>query len=394
MDELELSDIYLSPQNAANDIEQDDNKPAGLFGLKYLMNNAKTDNFKQQNVNADDFDKELEDITTKTTVQFKPDEDNNNSYNNWFNSPQTQQQPPTQIHHHPEKEKEAQSNSTMQKKKQLLIKLAKMKKMGIEVSQNYTMENTYEEIQTEFSAHYDERKREEGIKFQRDTLITVMPAIEFFNNNWNPFGIDLDGLTEATRENINSYDDIFEELYDKYKPDIAVMPELRLVYAIARSAAEISFTNAMIKRDAPALADVLKNRPDLAQQLHSASLNTMHNQTQQTSQTASFLSQFFPQQTQQSQPQPQPLQTPLPRMDPNIEIKRPEMNGPSDISHIISSIKTTQNQNQNPTFQMPIQQQHQVQMQQPIQPVKKVRRKKSEKVAKSLGLTPIENTSF
>jgi hypothetical protein len=420
MDELELSDIYLSQNNIVGAKDnygvKDTNVKTGTYGLELLMNTAKAKPLNEPKNNddtLDDFEKDLTDLTSKTTEQYN--EPHNEPYQGWGNMFASIPETPIV------QEKPVENTTMLQKKKQLLIKLSKMRKMGIEISQNYTMENTYEEIHSEFTAHYDERKKEEGVKLQRNTLLTIMPSLEYYVNQYNPFGIDLDGLTEATRENINEYDDIFEELYDKYKPDMAVMPELRLAFAIGRSAAEISYTNALIKKDAPNLSEVLKVNPGLAKQLHIASLNTMSSKSQEGSQTAEYLSKFFPSFESDNKSYHQTLNEPIPRVEPNINVERPEMSGPSNISHIVSSI-TPKIQQQHISPQHPslanqrdyinqvmsdpeyVKQQMQRNIrntEQPVKetpisigPVKKVRRKKSEKVAQSLGLTSIETSSF
>ena len=39
----------------------------------------------------------------------------------------------------------------------------------------------------------------------------------FMNNKFDPFDVKLDGWSEVVSENLGEYDDIFEELYHKYK---------------------------------------------------------------------------------------------------------------------------------------------------------------------------------
>ena len=43
-----------------------------------------------------------------------------------------------------------------------------------------------------------------------------MKLLEFLNNKFDPFDIKLDGWSESVNESINDYDEVFEELAEKY----------------------------------------------------------------------------------------------------------------------------------------------------------------------------------
>ena len=70
--------------------------------------------------------------------------------------------------------------------------------------------NEYERIKKK-------REVENSVKFSRKMLMVYVTGIEFLNGRFDPFDIKLDGWSESVHENINDYDDIFEELYEKYK---------------------------------------------------------------------------------------------------------------------------------------------------------------------------------
>ena len=48
-------------------------------------------------------------------------------------------------------------------------------------------------------------------------LVAFVTATEFLNSKFDPAGVRLDGWSESIHENVNDYDDIFEELHEKYK---------------------------------------------------------------------------------------------------------------------------------------------------------------------------------
>jgi hypothetical protein len=45
----------------------------------------------------------------------------------------------------------------------------------------------------------------------------VVTGLEWANGRFDPFDVRLDGWSEAVHENVEDFDEIFEELYDKYK---------------------------------------------------------------------------------------------------------------------------------------------------------------------------------
>ena len=97
------------------------------------------------------------------------------------------------------------------------------------------------------------------------------------NNRFDPFDIKLDGWSEQINENINDYDDIFSELYEKYKSKASIAPELKLLFQLGGSAMMVHMTNTMFKSAMPNMDDILRQNPDLMRSFQNAALNTMGN---------------------------------------------------------------------------------------------------------------------
>jgi hypothetical protein len=76
-------------------------------------------------------------------------------------------------------------------------------------------------------------------------------------------------------ENMSDYDEVFEELHDKYNDSIEMAPELKLMLMVGGSAFMFHLTNTLFKSSAPSLDEVLKRNPDLMRDLSQATLNTM-----------------------------------------------------------------------------------------------------------------------
>jgi hypothetical protein len=108
-------------------------------------------------------------------------------------------------------------------------------------------------------------------------LMTCINGIEFLNNRFDPFDIKLEGWSEQVAENVEDYDDVFAELYDKYKSKGTMAPELRLLFQLGGSAMMLHMTNSMFKSAMPGMDDVLRQNPDLAQQFQKAAMDSMGN---------------------------------------------------------------------------------------------------------------------
>ena len=76
-------------------------------------------------------------------------------------------------------------------------------------------------------------------------------------------------------DNVNDYDEIFEELYDKYNTKTKVAPELKLMFALGGSAFMFHLTNTMFKTSLPGMDDIMKQNPDLMKQFASAAMNSV-----------------------------------------------------------------------------------------------------------------------
>ena len=155
-------------------------------------------------------------------------------------------------------------------KSDLINKLQRLESKGIAVSRRYTMDNTLEEIKQEYSRLVDSRNLEASLRFQRQALMSVITGMEWLNGRFDPFDLKLDGWSESVHENVEDFDEIFEELYDKYKERGKMPPEARLVMALAGSGFMCHVSNTFLRSRMPSMDDVLRNNPEIARQFASA----------------------------------------------------------------------------------------------------------------------------
>jgi len=216
--------------------------------------------------------------------------------------------------------------------------------------QRMTMANSLDEIKAEYGRVVDSRNLESSLKFQRNMLMTFATGAEFLNNRFNPFDVNLEGWSESVHENAEDYDEIFEELYDKYKDAGKMPPEVRLVMTLGASAAMFHVTNTYFKSKVPGMDDILRNNPELMKQFATAAANQAgpgfgqfvgaalnRGQPQQQAQQAPSgpqmnsmpfnMSSRSPQQQRQQEEEPRPQQ------------QRRPMSGPTGVDDILQAFE-------------------------------------------------------
>jgi hypothetical protein len=175
--------------------------------------------------------------------------------------------------------KQQKTYEELQREKQfLLFKLERLEKsMKIKLSRRYTMASNIDDIQHEYDKLKRERDIDKSIKFQRKALMAITSGLEFLNNKFDPIDAKLDGWSESVMENIDDYDEVFEELHDKYAEKIEVAPELKLMMMVGGSAFMFHMTNTLFKSNMPSLNEVLRQNPDIMRNISEAAVKSMGN---------------------------------------------------------------------------------------------------------------------
>ena len=168
-------------------------------------------------------------------------------------------------------------------KRELLYQFDRLEKKGVKIPKKFSMASSLEEMRHEYDRMKRDREVDISVKFQKKMLMTMVSGVEFLNARFDPFDIKLDGWSESVGDTLNAsdYDDIFEELYDKYRGKAKMPPELKLMLALGGSAFTFHLTNTMFKSSLPGLDQVMKQNPDLMRQFTSATVDMMANNNQQ-----------------------------------------------------------------------------------------------------------------
>ena len=163
----------------------------------------------------------------------------------------------------------------------LIYKFKRLENQGIRTTMNYNMNSGLDDMRNEYIKLKKQRETENSIKFQRKMLMACITGVEFLNGKFDPFAIKLDGWSESMNEGINDYDEIFEELHDKYGGRADVAPEIKLMLMVGGSAFMFHLTNTMFKTSLPGMDDIMKQNPELMQQFAKAAVNTPKSQPDQ-----------------------------------------------------------------------------------------------------------------
>ena len=183
-------------------------------------------------------------------------------------------------------------------KEELLFKFEKMRRLGVPLTKKFNFSSNLDEMRFEFNRIKSQRETEASIKFQKKMLMACVTGIEFLNGKFDPFDIKLDGWSESIHENVNDYNEVFEELHEKYKDRAKMAPEMKLLFMIGGSGLMFHLTNTMFKSQLPGMGDIMRQNPELMKQFTNAAMNSMPEETRQTA------SMFMPQPTADTEQRP------------------------------------------------------------------------------------------
>ena len=148
-------------------------------------------------------------------------------------------------------------------------------KHNIHVPSHFNRNSPVEEVRSFIRRERKKREKNNSEKLGAKILMTTITALEFLNNKFDPFDLKLDGWSESVHENIDDYNDVFGELYEKYKTSAKVPPEIKLMMMVGGSAAMVHLTNTMFKSSLPGMEEMMKQNPDMMKQFAQAAMNQM-----------------------------------------------------------------------------------------------------------------------
>jgi hypothetical protein len=292
-------------------------KPSVSFGggIELLMNDKKRSSHSATKIGMDDLDNlesELNDLSKTTTPESSKSISGLSGFGNMFGFQSAEPVPvPASIPQHslgqatketghsasstwdgfskvgddiPKSESSARSSANMserdkrRKKRLMLKKLEEWSEKGqYKHMSSFNMESNYDEIEDEYEGALEEKRKKDAIKLQGWWFTTVINTLEYGNALVNPFDLNLDGWGEQISDDLDSYEEIFAELHEKYKGG-KMAPEVSLLLRVGFSAAVVNMSNKMLSSATPGFSDVMKQSPELMKMFSTAAVETMSKQ--------------------------------------------------------------------------------------------------------------------
>jgi hypothetical protein len=247
-----------------------------------------------------------------------------------------------------EPKKQKSYEEIQQEKQQMLFDLDRLQKQGYPPSKRYSMASPHEDIKYERDRLKKQRDVEKSIRFSRKILMGTVSGVEWLNKKFDYFDIKLNGWSENVLENVSDYDEVFEELHDKYSESVKMAPELKLISMVAGSAALFHITNSIFKSASPQLSDILKQNPDIMRNITEAAAKNMSGTINEQFGSNNFVGNMMKDGMNNKINQNFPQRTPV---GPS-PMPQPRMSGPVGIDELLNELNDNESVSSNESVKM------------------------------------------
>ena len=249
------SDLNSDKTSSISDIIESDNNSIASHNSNKSTKDNDSDNSKNNSKNSS---KNSSKSSSKSSSKHSSKVKHQKIHLPQTNIPQTNIPP---LYDQPKKELSPQE--VRMKKIELLRRLSELKAKGYELSKNYDFNSSTEEMEYEYDLLKSFTNKRNGVKLYKNILLNTVSAIEFLNDKYDPFDFELNGWSEHMSVEADSYDEVLEELYEKYKGSGKKMPaEMKLLMLIVASGSAFHLSKSTFK-NLPGVDKVLQNNPDL-----------------------------------------------------------------------------------------------------------------------------------
>lgn len=169
-------------------------------------------------------------------------------------------------------------------KADLLRKLERLRKKGYFIFRNFDMHSNLEDIKNEYENVKEEASLQRSLRQQKDILITTSRVIEGAAGTElvqeYTGKLELEGWSQHMMETVDDYEEIMEDLHDKYGKmfNDGAYPEARLLFAVIHSAVMFHITKKYVQQ-MPNLGNLLNSNPHLAREFSKATANMVGQQS-------------------------------------------------------------------------------------------------------------------
>lgn len=241
------------------------------------------------------------------------------------------------------------------RKMELLAILAGIKKKR-ELSKSYSMSSEIVDMEDEVRFHTELEQKHVAVEFSKDGLLKICQFMEVMNGTFDPFGLQLKGWHGQMKSNIDNYDGVFGELFEKYKHYVGkVEPEYKLMYMVFGSAASFHYSKQVVEQYG--LEKLVDKNPELLQKIQANIASTLEKNIgkKEEPKVAQQMPKMSQQQMyQQMMKEKQDLEAKLQAQDTMLKQQQQHMaqqvqpSGNTMSPHLSKMMEIQQSQNKNP----------------------------------------------
>jgi len=329
-----FSAIANNKKNMNGNSSDDNSEESSDDSDEILSNNThSTYNSKSGQINRQEEDDESEDEEEYTeddysSIQSGKYKDNKSGEESTYESSEgddkSEKEPP---------KKQKTYEEIQQEKQKILFNLERLQKQGYPPSKKYSMASSYEDMVFEHDRLKKQRDVEKSIKFSRKVLMAFVSGAEFLNGKFDYFDIKLNGWSENVMENVTDYDEVFEELHEKYADSVKMAPEIKLLGLVSSSAFMFHLTNTLFNSSKSDVNDIIKENPDIMRNIQEAAARKMNNTINQEFGEGDALGNIMKNGINTRMNQQRPEQRPGSRLGPQAK-----MTGPIGIDDLLDEL--------------------------------------------------------
>ena len=138
------------------------------------------------------------------------------------------------------------TEEVLKKKNFLLTKLKRLQQKGVELTKNVSINTPLHELENEYMMAKKEQSLETNLEWAKQGLVYICSFLENTNKMMKT-GAKLDGWSSEIYNTRDNYDDVLEELIDKYGGEVEMAPEIRLIMMLVGSALAVHMSNTMVQ---------------------------------------------------------------------------------------------------------------------------------------------------
>lgn len=160
------------------------------------------------------------------------------------------------------------------KKKVLLFKLKRFQKKGYTLSRPYNLDSDLIDVQAEVESIKREANLGASVDTMKKGLVVSTYLFEMLNTRFDPINAKLDGWSNQVKDDVDhgDYDEVFEELYDKYTDSLEMPPEIKLLSMLGTSALQFHIAQMIVNRtlDKSETTEILNKNPQIKKDILNA----------------------------------------------------------------------------------------------------------------------------